>query len=243
MKTIIIIPARYASTRFPGKPLADIGGKAMIQRVYEQAVKSVVAEKIIVATDDERIFSHVKNFGAQVVMTSPEHKSGTDRCFEALEKTDENFDVVINLQGDEPFVQPEQLRKINSCFSDSTCTIATLVKKIDNKSDIENSNVVKVVKDENDYALYFSRSTIPFNRGKENEPTYFKHLGLYAYRTATLKEITALRPSALELAESLEQLRWLENGYKIKVAETELESMAIDTPDDLKRAQELYFSR
>ena len=134
MKTIIIIPARYASTRFPGKPLADIGGKAMIQRVYEQAVKSVVAEKIIVATDDERIFSHVKNFGAQVVMTSPEHKSGTDRCFEALEKTDENFDVVINLQGDEPFVQPEQLRKINSCFSDSTCTIATLVKKIDNKS-------------------------------------------------------------------------------------------------------------
>lgn len=242
MKTIIIIPARYASTRFPGKPLADIGGKSMIQRVYEQAVKSAVAEKIIVATDDERIFTHVKDFLGEVVMTSPHHKSGTDRCFEALQKTTENFDVVINLQGDEPFVQPEQLHKLISCFSDSNCNIATLIKKIENTQDIQNPNVVKVTKDAADYALYFSRSPIPFNRENENTPTYFKHLGLYAYRPKTLKEITALRPSPLEVAESLEQLRWLENGYKIKVAETELESIAIDTPADLKRAEALYFS-
>ena len=243
MKNIIIIPARYASTRFPGKPLADIGGMTMIQRVYEQAVKSGVAKKVVVATDDERIFSHVKDFLGEVVMTSPEHKSGTDRCFEALEKTGEEYNVVINLQGDEPFVQPEQLHKLASCFSDSSCKIATLVKKIEMNEDVENPNVVKVVKDTNNYALYFSRSVIPFNRENENIPTYFKHLGLYAYRAETLKEITSLQPSLLELAESLEQLRGLENGYKIKVAETELESIAIDTPVDLKRAQALYFSR
>jgi 3-deoxy-manno-octulosonate cytidylyltransferase (CMP-KDO synthetase) len=243
MKTIIIIPARYASTRFPGKPLADIGGMTMIQRVYEQAVKSGVAKKIVVATDDERIFSHVKEFLGEVVMTSATHKSGTDRCFEVLEGTNENFDVVINLQGDEPFVQPEQLHKLVSCFSDPDCRIATLVKKIEKKEDIENPNVVKAVKDVNDYALYFSRSAIPFNRENENSPTYFKHLGLYAYRAETLRAITSLQPSSLELAESLEQLRWLENGYKIKVAETELESISIDTPLDLKRAEALYFSR
>ena len=243
MKTIIIIPARYASTRFPGKPLADIGGMTMIQRVYEQAVKSGVAKKVVVATDDERIFAHVKDFLGEVVMTSATHKSGTDRCFEALEKTGEEYDVIINLQGDEPFVQPEQLHKLASCFSDSSCKIATLVKKIEKNEDVENPNVVKVVKDTNNYALYFSRSVIPFNRENENIPTYFKHLGLYAYRAETLKEITSLQPSSLELAESLEQLRWLENGYKIKVAETELESIAIDTPLDLKRAEALYFSR
>lgn len=243
MKTIIIIPARYASTRFPGKPLADIGGKTMIQRVYEQAAKSVVAEKIIVATDDERIFTHVKSFLGEVVMTFPHHKSGTDRCAEVLQKLNEEFDVVINIQGDEPFVQPEQMHKLIACFSDSKCNIATLVKKIENKEDIENPNVVKVTKDASDYALYFSRSVIPFNREKENAPVYFKHLGLYAYRAETLKNITVLQPSPLELAESLEQLRWLENGYKIKVAETELESIAIDTPADLKRAEALYFSR
>ena len=243
MKNIIIIPARYASTRFPGKPLADIGGMTMIQRVYEQAVKSGVAKKVVVATDDERIFAHVKDFLGEVVMTSATHKSGTDRCFEALEKTGEKYDVVINLQGDEPFVQPEQLHKLTESFSDSSCKIATLIKKIKNEDDIENPNVVKLVKDINNYALYFSRSTIPFNRENENIPTYFKHLGLYAYRAETLKEITSLQPSSLELAESLEQLRWLENGYKIKVAETELESIAIDTPVDLKRAQALYFSR
>ncbi len=243
MKTIIIIPARYASTRFPGKPLADIGGMTMIQRVYEQAVKSGVAKKVVVATDDERIFAHVKDFLGEVVMTSATHKSGTDRCFEALEKTGEEYDVIINLQGDEPFVQPEQLHKLAECFSDSNCKIATLIKKIKNEEDIENPNVVKLVKDINNYALYFSRRAIPYNREKENSPTYFKHLGLYAYRAETLKEITSLQPSSLELAESLEQLRWLENGYKIKVAETELESIAIDTPLDLKRAEALYFSR
>jgi 3-deoxy-manno-octulosonate cytidylyltransferase (CMP-KDO synthetase) len=243
MKKIIIIPARYASTRFPGKPLADIGGMTMIQKVYEQAVKSGVAKKVVVATDDERIFSHVNDFLGEAVMTSAEHKSGTDRCFEALNKSGENFDVVINLQGDEPFIQPEQLHKLAACFSDSNCKITTLVKKIENKEDIENQNVVKVVKDMNNYALYFSRSIIPFNREKRNSSIYFKHLGLYAYRAETLKDISSLHPSPLELAESLEQLRWLENGYKIKVAETELESIAIDTPLDLKRAQALYFSR
>ncbi len=243
MKNIIIIPARYASSRFPGKPLADIGGMTMIQRVYEQAVKSGVAEKVLVATDDMRIFSHVKDFLGEVVMTSAEHKSGTDRCFEALEKTGKKYDVVINLQGDEPFVQPEQLHRLVSCFSDSDCSIATLVKKIEKNEDVENPNVVKVVKDTNNYALYFSRSVIPFNREKENIPSYFKHLGLYAYHAETLRAITLLQPSTLELSESLEQLRWLENGYKIKVAETELESIAIDTPADLKRAEALYFSR
>ena len=242
MKNIIIIPARYASTRFQGKPLADIGGMTMIQRVYEQAVKSGVAEKVLVATDDKRIFSHVKDFLGEVVMTSAEHKNGTDRCFEALEKTGEKYDVVINLQGDEPFVQPEQLHKLAECFSDSSCKIATLIKKIKNEEDIENQNVVKVVKDINNYALYFSRSIIPFYRENEKMSRYFKHLGLYAYRSETLKDITSLQPSSLELAESLEQLRWLESGYKIKVAETELESIAIDTPLDLKRAQALYFS-
>lgn len=240
---IIVIPARYASTRFPGKPLADIGGMTMIQRVYEQAVKSGVAKKVIVATDDERIFTHVKDFLGEVVMTSAEHKSGTDRCAEVLEKLTETYDVLINLQGDEPFIQPEQLHKLTSCFSDPACKIATLVKKIENKEDIENPNVVKVVKDVNNYALYFSRSEIPFKREKTNTPTYFKHLGLYAYTVETMKTISLLKPSGLELAESLEQLRWLENGYKIKVAETELESLAIDTPLDLKRAQVLYFSR
>lgn len=243
MKTIIVIPARYASTRFPGKPLTHIRGMTMIQRVYEQAVKSGAAKKVLVATDDERIFSHVKDFLGEVVMTSAMHKSGTDRCFEALEKIDENFDIVINLQGDEPFIQTEQLHKLISCFSDHNCRIATLVKKIEKKEDVENPNVVKVVKDVNNYALYFSRSTIPFTRENENLPTYFKHLGLYAYRAETLKDITSLPPSSLEFAESLEQLRWLESGYKIKVAETELESIAIDTPADLKRAEALYFSR
>ncbi len=236
---IIVIPARYASTRFPGKPLADISGKSMIQRVYEQGIKSEVAEKVVVATDDEWIFSHVKDFGGEAVMTSTEHKSGTDRCAEVVNKLGEKFDVVINLQGDEPFIQPEQFQKLTSCFADENCSIATLVKRMESKADIENPNVVKVVKDVNNYALYFSRSVIPYNREKENSPVYFKHLGLYAYRAETLKEITALQSSSLELAESLEQLRWLENGYKIKVAETELESIAIDTPEDLERAKNL----
>lgn len=239
---IIIIPARFASTRFPGKPLVDITGKTMVQRVYEQALKSGIADKVVIATDHEQIFSHVIEFGGEVVMTSSEHKSGTDRCSEALNKLGGNYDVVINLQGDEPFIQPEQLQKLADCFSDENCKIATLVKKTGNIAAIENPNVVKVVKDVNDYALYFSRSTIPFKREKERIVTYYKHIGLYAYRIETLKEICSLKPSALEIAESLEQLRWLENGYKIKVAETELESMSIDTPDDLARAKERYFS-
>lgn len=239
MKTVIIIPARFASTRFPGKPLADIGGMTMIQRVYEQAVKSGVAEKIIVATDDERIFSHVKNFGGEVMMTSADHKSGTDRCAEVVNKLNEQFDVVINLQGDEPFIQPEQLQKLVSCFEDEQCSIATLAIKIKNNAELDNPNAVKVAKDETGFAENFSRNKTTF----QEEDILFKHIGLYAYRPETLKKITLLTQSPLELKESLEQLRWLENGYKIKVAETELESIAVDTPADLKRAQELYFSR
>lgn len=240
---LIVIPARYASIRFPGKPLADIGGKSMIQRVYEQAAKSHLAKKVVVATDDDRIFSHVKDFLGEAVMTSEDHKSGTDRCFEALSIVEGEFDVVINLQGDEPFVQPEQLHKLASCFEDENCKIATLAKRIDNKADIENPSVVKVVKDKNNFAMYFSRSVVPFNREKANGVQYFKHIGLYAYRVETLKQIASLKQTPLELAESLEQLRWLENGLKIKVAETELESIAIDTTSDLKRVNALYFSR
>lgn len=230
---IIVIPARFASTRFPGKPLADIAGKSMIQRVYEQAQKSGVAERIVVATDDERIFSHVKSFSGEAVMTSKEHKSGTDRCYEALNKSGENFDVVINLQGDEPFIQPEQLQKLVSCFTDKNCNIATLAKKIQANTELENYNIVKVAMDENAYAINFSRNPKSFYK-KNN---LFRHIGLYAFRADTLKEITSLSSSPREVAESLEQLRWLENGYKIKVAETELESIAIDTPEDLERAR------
>ncbi len=238
MKTIIIIPARYSSTRFPGKPLADIGGKPMIQRVYEQALKSGVAAKIVVATDDERIFSAAVKFGAEVVITSETHKSGTDRCAEVVKKQSEKFDVVVNLQGDEPFIQPEQLHKLVSCFEDANCRIATLAKKMNNSSDIENHNVVKVAKDENGYAINFSRNANNFIK-KNN---LFRHIGLYAFRADTLNEITLLEPSARELAESLEQLRWMDNGYKIKVAETELESIAVDTPQDLERAKQQFLS-
>lgn len=240
---IIIIPARYGSSRFPGKPLADIGGKTMLQRVYEQAAKSGISKKIVVATDDERIYSHVQNFFGEAIMTSSEHKSGTDRCFEALKKCNGKFDIVINLQGDEPFIQPEQLHKLAACFADENCNIATLAKRTEKKSEIENPNVVKLVKDNHDYALYFSRSTIPFQREKNVKTIYYKHIGLYAYRSETLSKITKLPPSSLELSESLEQLRWLENGYKIKTAETELESIAIDTPLDLKRVKALYFTK
>lgn len=245
MKFLAIIPARYASTRFPAKPLAMLGGKPVVQRVYEQVVK--VFADAVVATDDQRIFDAVVAFGGRAVMTSTNHRSGTDRCYEALQKSGaDQYDVVVNIQGDEPFIQPSQLETIKQCFDDASTDIATLVKPFnpdDPFSMVETSNSPKVVVNNRMEAMYFSRSVIPYLRGKEQSEwlrhhTYYKHIGLYAYRTTVLQEITSLPQSSLELAESLEQLRWLENGYKIKVGVTTVETIGIDTPDDLKRAEE-----
>jgi 3-deoxy-manno-octulosonate cytidylyltransferase (CMP-KDO synthetase) len=244
MKFIGIIPARYASTRFPAKPLALLGGKPVIQRVYEQVAG--VLDEAYVATDDARIEEAVKSFGGKVVMTSVNHKSGTDRCYEAYTKVGEGYDVVVNIQGDEPFIQRSQLEAVKACFADASTQIATLVKPFtveDGWQALENVNSPKVVVDKQMNALYFSRSIIPFQRNADKRDwlvghTYYKHIGLYAYRAEVLRQITALPQSALELAESLEQLRWLENGYKIKVGLSDVETIGIDTPQDLARAEE-----
>ena len=242
MKFIGIIPARYASTRFPGKPLADINGKSMIERVFKQAKKSL--ECVYVATDNDRIAAEVTRFGGNFVMTSENHQSGTDRIAEAIEKIQEkikeNFDVVINIQGDEPFIYPEQIQEIISCFKNPETQIATLVKKIENEEDIFDTNKPKVVFNKNMQAILFSRSPIPFVRNIEKKQwhlkhNFYKHIGMYAYKTGVLKALTKLQQSKLEIAESLEQLRWLENGYIISVAITELESHGIDTPEDLEK--------
>lgn len=244
MKFIGIIPARYASTRFPGKPLAMLGGKPVIQRVYEQV--DGILDAAIVATDDERIEAAVKAFGGRVVMTGTHHKSGTDRCFEAYTKVAEEYDVIVNIQGDEPFIQPQQLEAIKNCFeSDAQTQIATLVKpftKEDGLAALENPNSPKVVVDNRMRALYFSRSVIPYLRGVEKDEwlsthTFYKHIGLYAYRAEVFREITSLPQSGLELAESLEQLRWVQNGYTIKVGISEIETIGIDTPEDLQQAE------
>jgi 3-deoxy-manno-octulosonate cytidylyltransferase (CMP-KDO synthetase) len=243
MKFLGIIPARYASTRFPAKPLAILGGKTVIQRVYEQV--NGILDNAVVATDDQRIYDEVISFGGKVVMTSVNHKSGTDRCYEAYTKIGETYDVVVNIQGDEPFIQRQQLEAIKGCFNDSTTQIATLVKpfkETDGFDALNNPNSPKVVVDNNMKAMYFSRSIIPYMRGKDTPEwmklhTYYKHIGLYAYKTETLKEITHLPQSTLELVESLEQLRWLENGYSIKVGISEIETIGIDTPEDLERAE------
>jgi len=239
MKFLGIIPTRYASTRFPGKPLADIDGKPMIRRVYEQALSTV--DELVVATDDERILHAVQDFGGQAVITSTEHQSGTDRCYEAFLKMGSRFDVVINIQGDEPFIQPMQIELLKNCFSETDTQIATLAKPLGYDEDLLNPNMPKVVLNNRNEAMYFSRSAIPFIRGKEymewnKSHTFYKHIGLYAYHSTVLKEITALPQSSLELAESLEQLRWLQNGYKIKVAVTHQETIGIDTPEDLEKA-------
>ena len=234
MKFLGIIPARYASTRFPAKPLANLGGKMVIQRVYEQVTS--VLNDAIVATDDVRIADAVNAFGGKVVMTSTSHKSGTDRCFEAYTKTPGDFDVIINIQGDEPFIQPVQLQAIMDCFKDPQTQIATLVKPFipsDGYDALENVNSPKVVVNKNMQALYFSRSIIPYFRNKDRKDwlaghTYYKHIGLYAYRAEVLREITSLPQSPLEITESLEQLRWLENGYVIKVGISEVETIGID---------------
>lgn len=243
MKFIAIIPARYASTRFPGKPMALLKGKPIIQWVYERV--SQVFNETYVATDDERIEQCVKSFGGKVVMTSPNHRSGTDRCYEAYTKTGTEADVVVNVQGDEPFIATSQLESIKKCFEDDDTHIATLVKPFGDTSqweDLQNPNSPKVVVDENHFALYFSRSVIPYLRGVEKEEwlkrhVFYKHIGLYAYRTKTLSEIVAMPQSSLELAESLEQLRWLQAGLRIKVGYTDVETIGIDTPEDLCRAE------
>ena len=249
LRFIVIIPARYASTRFPAKPLALLGGKPVIQRVYEQ-VSGVVSD-VVVATDDERIYSAVEGFGGRVVMTSSNHKSGTDRCWEAYQKQGEEFDIVINVQGDEPFIAHSQLRAIMDCFNDETTDIATLVKPFTEEDGIEaleNPNSPKVVLDKQSRAIYFSRSVIPYLRGEEREEwlkkhTYYKHIGMYAFRADVLRQVTSLEQSPLELAESLEQLRWLENGYKIGVGISDVETVGIDTPEDLQKAEEFLKKR
>lgn len=232
-----IIPARYASTRFPGKPLADIGGKSMIQRVYEQVKKSKRVTDAIVATDNQEIFDHVTKFGGRVRMTKESHVSGTDRCYEALTLQKAPFDYVINIQGDEPFIQPEQIDLLAGLLDGKT-EIATLIKKIEDREQFLNPNVVKAVVAANGEALYFSRSTVPHVRNVPetdwlSKHSFYKHIGMYAYRTDVLKRLTELPVSPLEKAESLEQLRWLENGFRIKVAETKTETIGIDTPEDL----------
>ena len=240
MKFIAIIPARYASTRFPGKPLAMLGGKTVIQRVYEQAIKAV--SEAYVATDDERIFQAVEQFGGRAVMTRTDHKSGTDRIQEAVEKIGTTADIIINIQGDEPFVQPSQLETLKQLFDDASTQIGTLGKHFETAEAATNPNSPKIVTDRRGFALYFSRSVIPFVRGVQGNDwfarfPYLKHLGLYAYRREVLREITRLPQSPLELAESLEQLRWLENGYRIRVGLTDVETVGIDTPEDLQRAE------
>ncbi len=245
MRFIGIIPARYASTRFPGKPLAMLGEMTMIERVYRRV--SVELDDVWVATDDTRIADAVKGFGGNVVMTSETHRSGTDRCREAYEKVGNGFDVVINVQGDEPFIDPLQIRQIKACFDSADTDIATLVRPFDAGAGyqaLENPNTPKVVFDDDMNALLFSRSVIPFIRGCEREQwsvqhRFYTHIGMYAYRAGVLQEITRLPQSSLELAESLEQLRWLQNGYRIKVGVSECPTIGIDTPDDLAAAIKL----
>jgi len=239
IKTIGIIPARYASSRFPGKPLVDIAGKSMIQRVYEQAAKSHCLDDVVVATDDERIFAHVSSFGGKALMTADTHQSGTDRCAEVL-TVHTGFDVAVNIQGDEPYIDPAQIDLLVACFENADVQIATLIKKITSVEELFNTGIPKVVVDLQGRAIYFSRQTIPFQRNAPSQDwlhlhRYYKHIGIYGYRTETLAEITKLPLSVLEKAEALEQLRWIENGYAIQTAETTLETIAVDTPEDLDR--------
>lgn len=245
MKFIAVIPARYASTRFPGKPLAILGGKTVIQRVYEQAMS--VLPEVFVATDDERIFDAVASFGGKAVMTRADHKSGTDRIEEAVETIGTDADVIINIQGDEPFVQPSQIETLMHLFDAPETQIGTLGKPFDTMEAVMNPNSPKIVTDRRGFALYFSRSVIPYIRGVEqgdwmHHYPFLKHLGVYAYRREVLAEVTHLPQGLLEKAESLEQLRWLENGYRIRVGLTDVETVGIDTPDDLLRAEQFLIN-
>ena len=247
MKILGIIPARYASTRFPGKPLTMINGKSMIQRVYEQSMKSELLADVVVATDDQRIYDAVMAFGGKVMMTSSEHNSGTDRCCEIVEKIGNKYDAVVNIQGDEPFINPEQINQIASLIATEESQIASLCKPIKDEDELFDENVVKVVFDKNFKALYFSRQTIPFLRKVEKnekswmeQRTFYKHIGIYAYKADVLKEIAQLPQSGLELSECLEQLRWLENSYSIKMGITEYESYSIDTPQDVEKCLKFF---
>jgi 3-deoxy-manno-octulosonate cytidylyltransferase (CMP-KDO synthetase) len=243
MKVTGIIPSRYASTRFPGKPLALIGGKPMIQWVYEKASEALTS--VYVATDDDRIANVVMKFGGRCVMTSPLHRSGTDRCAEASEiiesQSGESSDIIINIQGDEPFIRPEQIISLAGCFEDVRTDIATLIKPVEDEDEIFDPNKPKVVFSKDKVALYFSRSPIPYLQGKprgewHTSARFYRHIGIYAYRTGILRELSALKPAALEESESLEQLRWLANGYRIRVEETHYGPFGIDTPEDLEKA-------
>lgn len=244
MRYIAIIPARYASTRFPAKPLAILGGKPVIQRVYEQVAG--VMDETVVATDDSRIYRAVTDFGGRAEMTSTDHRSGTDRCWEAYCKHGGDYDIVVNVQGDEPFIQRSQLEAIKRCFDNPATDIATLVKPFsaeDGLAALENPNSPKVVLDKEGRAIYFSRSVIPYLRGVDksewlSKHTFYKHIGIYAFRTDILRQVTSLPQSTLEKAESLEQLRWIENGYRIGVGISDVETIGIDTPDDLARAEQ-----
>ncbi len=243
MKVLGVIPSRYQSTRFPGKPLADIMGKSMIFRVHEQASKSELINELVVATDDERIANHVKSFDGQVMMTSGNHENGTSRCLEVLEslnKLGKEFDVVVNIQGDEPFIQPAQIDQIISLFADGETEIASLASRIREKGDLFDPNVVKIVMDPKGRALYFSRQTIPFVRDFEpeawlDENTFYKHIGIYAYKSSILKKINSLEATSLEKTEKLEQLRWLENNLVIRLGITDYKGVGIDTPEDITK--------
>jgi 3-deoxy-manno-octulosonate cytidylyltransferase (CMP-KDO synthetase) len=241
LRIIGIIPARYASTRFPGKPLVVIDGKTMIQRVYEQANKAKCLNKVVIATDDERIIQECIKFGGEYVLTNSNHQSGTDRCAEVAEKYPD-FEYAINIQGDEPFIDPEQINLLARCFLNADTQLATLIKPIINSEELFNINSPKVIINTKGEAIYFSRHAIPYLRNQPEDSwidkhQFYKHIGIYGYRINVLKEITKLIPSSLELAESLEQLRWIENGYKIKTQITHLETLAIDTPEDLEKIQ------
>jgi 3-deoxy-manno-octulosonate cytidylyltransferase (CMP-KDO synthetase) len=242
MKIFGIIPARYASSRFPGKPLALIGGKPMIQRVYERASQCRILSGVVVATDDDRISRCVKNFGGAVCMTSPSHKSGTERCHEAMTffGSPDPADIIINIQGDEPFIDPGQIEELAGCFRDQEVSIGTLMKKIRSEAELFDPNVVKVVPDKFFRAILFSRQALPFQRGIERDQwlehtDYYKHVGIYGYRADVLAELVKLPESTMEKAESLEQLRWIENGCPIHLRETVFESHAVDTPADLSK--------
>jgi 3-deoxy-manno-octulosonate cytidylyltransferase (CMP-KDO synthetase) len=238
-----VIPARYDSSRFPGKPLADILGKSMIQRVYEQAKKSSKLQDVVVATDDDSIFKHVKSFGGNAVMTERNHPSGTDRCFEAFKKSGKDCTYIINIQGDEPFIDPSQIDLLAS-VCDGQTELATLMIPVDSHEVLFDTGEVKITLNNKHEALYFSREVIPHIKGVDKKDwhkhfPYYRHVGMYAYRADVLKEITRLAPSSLEKAESLEQLRWLENGFKIKLAVTDFDSHCVDTPEDIEKVLRL----
>lgn len=242
MKVVGIIPARYASTRFPGKPLALIKGKPMIQRVYEQALKSKL-DAVVIATDDVRIADAVMDFGGQYVMTSPNHRSGTDRCCEALDLLKTKYDAVVNIQGDEPFIDPKQIDLLVDLIVRDDTPLASLAKRIDDADELFSPNAVKVVVNQEGNALYFSRNPIPFMRNVDRDEwlakgRFYKHIGIYAYKADVLHQVAHMEPSALEQAESLEQLRWLVNGLAIRMALSDAENISIDTPDDLHRAEQ-----